>query len=169
MDRNDYYGGESASLNLAQVCRKGIAGKDLRKAQYVNHFRNQVYKKFCPDQAVPEGYRDRDFNVDLVPKFMMANGEIVRFLTHTGVTRYLEFKQINGSYVYKDGSIYRVPASEVEAISSSLLGLMEKRRVQKFFEFIQNWQEIDPSTHEGMKLLRPGTSTISRIIHMRFP
>jgi Rab GDP dissociation inhibitor len=109
----------------------------------------QVYKKFCPDQAVPEGYRDRDFNVDLVPKFMMANGEIVRFLTHTGVTRYLEFKQISGSYVYKDGSIYRVPASEAEAISSSLLGIMEKRRVQKFFEFIQNWKEIDPSTHEG--------------------
>jgi len=129
MDRNDYYGGESASLNLAQV-----------------------YKKFCPDQTVPEGYRDRDFNVDLVPKFMMANGEIVRFLTHTGVTRYLEFKQISGSYVYRDGSIFRVPASEAEAISSSLLGLMEKRRVQKFFEFIQNWQEIDSSTHEGLDL-----------------
>jgi Rab GDP dissociation inhibitor len=128
-----------------------------------------VYKKFCPDQAVPDGYRDRDFNVDLVPKFMMANGEIVRFLTHTGVTRYLEFKQINGSYVYKDGSIYRVPASEAEAISSSLLGLMEKRRVQKFFEFIQNWQEIDPSSHQGTTRLRQNGSWFKLYIHTYFP
>ncbi|KAM3582668.1 Rab GDP dissociation inhibitor alpha [Umbelopsis sp. WA50703] len=129
MDRNDYYGGESASLNLTQM-----------------------NKKFGPDAKALESHRDRDFNVDLVPKFMMANGEIVRFLTHTGVTRYLEFKQISGSFVYKDGKVFRVPASETEAVTSSLLGLMEKRRVQKFFEFIQNWQEIDPSTHEGLDL-----------------
>jgi Rab GDP dissociation inhibitor len=96
--------------------------------------------------------RDRDYNIDLIPKFMMANGEIVRFLTHTDVTRYLEFKQIAGSFVYKDGQISKVPASEVEAISTSLLGLVEKRRLQKFFEFIQNYKDDDESTHEGLFL-----------------
>lgn len=83
---------------------------------------------------------------------MMANGEIVRFLTHTDVTRYLEFKQIAGSFVYRDGKISKVPASETEAISSPLLGMVEKRRLQKFLEFIQNWKEEDVSTHEGFDL-----------------
>lgn len=130
MDRNDYYGGESASLNLTQL-----------------------YRKFRPDTEVPaELGRDRDFNIDLIPKFMMANGEIVRFLTHTDVTRYLEFKQIAGSFFYRDGKICKVPTTEVEAISTSLLGIVEKRRLQKFFEFVQNYKDDDESTHEGLDL-----------------
>ncbi|CAO3611291.1 unnamed protein product [Mucor hiemalis] len=130
MDRNDYYGGESASLNLTQL-----------------------YRKFRPDAEVPaELGRDRDFNIDLIPKFMMANGEIVRFLTHTNVTRYLEFKQIAGSFFYKDGKICKVPTTEIEAISTSLLGVVEKRRLQKFFEFVQNYKNDDESTHEGLDL-----------------
>jgi RAB protein geranylgeranyltransferase component A len=38
-----------------------------------------------------------------VPKFMMANGELMKVLFYTDVTRYLEFLHINGSYVYRDG------------------------------------------------------------------
>ena len=49
--------------------------------------------------------RGRDWNVDLIPKFLMANGSLVKLLIHTGVTRYLEFKSIEGSYVYKGGKV----------------------------------------------------------------
>jgi Rab GDP dissociation inhibitor len=45
-------------------------------------------------------------------------GELVKLLIHTGVTRYLEFKSIDGSYVYKDGKIHKVPANEKEALTS---------------------------------------------------
>ncbi|KAI8084902.1 GDP dissociation inhibitor [Halteromyces radiatus] len=128
MDRNDYYGGNTASLHL-----------------------NQLYRQFRPDVPVPEELgNSRDYNVDLIPKFLMAHGEIVKFLVHTGVTRYLEFKQITGSFVYVDGKITHMPASETEALASPLLGLVEKRRLQKFFEFIQNYKEDDESTHDGV-------------------
>lgn len=40
-------------------------------------------------------------------------------MIHTGVTRYLEFKSIEGSYVYKGGKVYKVPADEKEALASS--------------------------------------------------
>ncbi|RUS16969.1 GDP dissociation inhibitor [Endogone sp. FLAS-F59071] len=117
------------------------------------HYINQLYRKFRPTTEVPtELGKDRDYNIDLIPKFMMANGEIVRFLTHTDVTRYLEFKQISGSFVYRDGKISKVPASEIEALASPLMGLFEKRRSKKFFEFIQNWKDEDPSTHQGINL-----------------
>ncbi|CAG8783155.1 7728_t:CDS:2, partial [Racocetra persica] len=130
MDRNDYYGGESASLNLTQL-----------------------YRKFRNGQEPPsELGRDRDYNIDLIPKFMMANGELVKILTHTDVTRYLEFKQISGSYVYREGQISKVPASEGEALRSDLMGMFEKRRAKKFFEYMQNWREDDPSTHQGIDL-----------------
>jgi hypothetical protein len=39
----------------------------------------------------------------------MACGKLVKILLHTKVTRYLEFKSIEGSYVFKDGKVQKVP------------------------------------------------------------
>ncbi|ETW86943.1 hypothetical protein HETIRDRAFT_377642 [Heterobasidion irregulare TC 32-1] len=130
MDRNDYYGGDSASLNLTQL-----------------------YRKFRKDQTPPTNLgRDRDYAVDLIPKFIIASGELTKILVHTDVTRYLEFKQIAGSYVYREGKISKVPSTEMEAVKSPLMGLFEKRRAKKFFEFLQGWKDEDPATHQGIDL-----------------
>ncbi|WFD29428.1 Rab GDP dissociation inhibitor alpha [Malassezia sp. CBS 17886] len=130
IDRNDYYGADCASLTLSQL-----------------------YNKFRPGEEVPADIgRDRDYAVDMVPKFMMANGEIVNMLVHTDVTRYLEFKQIAASYVYRDKRIAKVPSTEMEAVRSSLMGLFEKRRAKRFFEFVQKWRDDDPATQQGIDL-----------------
>ena len=113
----------------------------------------QLYRKFRPDEAPPaELGRDRDYNVDLIPKFIIASGELTKILVHTDVTRYLEFKQIAGSFVYRDGKISKVPSTEMEAVKSPLMGLFEKRRAKKFFEFLQGWKDDDPTTHQGLRL-----------------
>jgi len=138
MDRNDYYGGDSASLNLTQL-----------------------YRKFRPNQAPPTALgRDRDYAVDLVPKFIIASGELTKILVHTDVTRYLEFKQIAGSFVYRDGRISKVPSTEMEAVKSPLMGLFEKRRAKKFFEFLQGWKDEDPTTHQGINLDKDSMKTV---------
>ncbi|KAL1820417.1 hypothetical protein ACET3Z_015286 [Daucus carota] len=130
MDRNDYYGGESTSLNL-----------------------NQLWKRFKSNDAAPETLgASRDYNVDMIPKFMMANGALVRVLIRTSVTKYLNFKAVDGSFVYNKGKIYKVPANDVEALKSPLMGLFEKRRARKFFVFVQDYNENEPKTHEGMDL-----------------
>lgn len=113
----------------------------------------QLYRKFRGDQAPPaELGRDRDYAVDLIPKFIFASGELTKILVHTDVTRYLEFKQIAGSFVYRDGKISKVPSTEMEAVKSPLMGLFEKRRAKKFFEFLQGWKDEDPVTHNGIFL-----------------
>ncbi|GJJ09913.1 Rab GDP dissociation inhibitor alpha [Clathrus columnatus] len=138
MDRNDYYGGETASLNLTQL-----------------------YRKFRSNQEPPaELGRDRDYAIDLVSKFIIASGELTKMLVHTDVTRYLEFKQIAGSFVYRDGKISKVPSTELEAVKSPLMGLFEKRRAKKFFEFLQNWKEDDPATHAGLDLDKDSMKTV---------
>lgn len=40
----------------------------------------------------------------------------------------------------------------MEAVRSPLMGLFEKRRAKKFFEFLQSWKEEDPATHQGLNL-----------------
>nr|AII97797.1 BLTX424 [Nephila pilipes] len=89
--------------------------------------------------------------VDLIPKFLMANGQLVKLLIHTGVTRYSEFKSVEGSYVYKAGKIYKVPADEKEALGSNLMVMFEKRRFRNFLVYVQEfnlgdsktWKDID--------------------------
>jgi len=130
MDRNKYYGGDSASLTPLE----------------------DLFKKFdlpAPDQA--QYGRGRDWNVDLIPKFLMANGRLVQLLIHTGVTRYLEFKSVEGSYVLgKSGKISKVPADEKEALASDLMGLFEKRRFKNFLVWAQDFTEEDPKTWKDM-------------------
>jgi Rab GDP dissociation inhibitor len=115
----------------------------------------QLYKKFRPNQKPAEALgKDRDWNVDLIPKFIMAGGELTKILTETAVLPYLEFTQISGSYVYRDGRIAKVPATQMEAIKSSLMGIFEKRRARNFFEFVGNFKKDDVSTHQGLNLER---------------
>lgn len=136
MDKNDYYGGESSSLNLIQL-----------------------WKRFRGEEQPPEQLgASREYNVDMIPKFMMANGTLVRVLIHANVTKYLNFKAVDGSFVYNKGKIHKVPATDVEALKSPLMGLFEKRRARKFFIFVQDFDENNPKTHHGMDL----TTTTAR-------
>ena len=58
-------------------------------------------------------------------------------LIHTGVTRYLEFKSVEGSYVFKKGGkVFKVPVTETEALTTSLMGIFEKRRFRSFLVWV---------------------------------
>ncbi|XP_070557697.1 rab GDP dissociation inhibitor alpha-like [Ptychodera flava] len=130
MDKNKYYGGESASLTPLE----------------------DLYEKFGLKGAMAEGLgRGRDWNVDLIPKFLMANGQLVKLLIHSGVTRYLEFKSVEGSYVFKSGGkIHKVPSDEKEAMTTGLMGIFEKRRFRKLLMFINDFEEDNPKTWAGI-------------------
>jgi len=107
IDRNDYYGAECASLNLSQ-------------------FMEQFESGAKPGEELGN---PRKYNIDLIPKFLMADGKLVKILLHTDVTRYLEFKSVDGSYVVKKGKVHKVPSTESEALNSKLLGLLEKKEI----------------------------------------
>ncbi|GJN12221.1 hypothetical protein PR202_ga30479 [Eleusine coracana subsp. coracana] len=50
--------------------------------------------------------------------------------------------------------IQKVPSTDMEALKSPLMGLFEKRRAGKFFLYVQDYKENDPSTHKGYDLTR---------------
>jgi Rab GDP dissociation inhibitor len=98
--------------------------------------------------------RVNDWNIDLVPKLLMSNGELTNILVSTDVTRYLEFKQIAGSYVQQGSgpkaTVAKVPSDAGEALRSPLMGLFEKRRARNFLEWVGAYKTDDPATHKGM-------------------
>uniref|UniRef100_A0A8C8YLQ4 Rab GDP dissociation inhibitor n=1 Tax=Prolemur simus TaxID=1328070 RepID=A0A8C8YLQ4_PROSS len=124
MDRNPYYGGESSSITPLE----------------------ELYKRFQLLEGPPESMgRGRDWNVDLIPKFLMANGQLVKMLLYTEVTRYLDFKVVEGSFVYKGGKIYKVPSTETEALASSECGSPEPENSGREADCSQDrWQGSRP-------------------------
>lgn len=48
--------------------------------------------------------------------------------------------------------IYKVPATDVEALKSPLMGLFEKRCARKFFIYVQDYEDDDPKSHQGLDL-----------------
>jgi len=84
----------------------------------------------------------------------MGGGKLTQTLVRTGVTRYLEFKAVDGAFVLNRGRVERVPATDMEALRSPLMGLFEKRRARSFFIYVQDWRADDPRTHAGRDLAR---------------
>ena len=141
IDRNGFYGGEGASLNLTSMWKQYRKGED-----------------------VPSEYgANRDWNIDLIPKFIMASGNLTILLLKTMVSRYLEWKPIDGTYVYqvKQGGIFskggptiaKVPMTVGEGLKSSLMGLLEKRRFGNFMEFMVKIEEKDSKTWKGVNIM----------------
>jgi Rab GDP dissociation inhibitor len=76
----------------------------------------------------------------------MANGKLVKMLLHTKVTKYLEWKCVDATYVlqYQAGGMFskaknmiaKVPSNEKEAFNTPLLGMWEKKNVAGFYKFM---------------------------------
>ncbi|KAL7899191.1 GDP dissociation inhibitor [Trichoderma sp. SZMC 28014] len=137
IDRNDHYGGEAASVNIETLFKK--------------------YGRVADGEKPWEKYgRVNDWNIDLVPKLLMSSGELTNILVSTDVTRYLEFKQVAGSYVQQgNGSkatVAKVPSDAAEALKSPLMGLFEKRRMKSFIEWVGTFDAKDPATHKGLDM-----------------
>lgn len=137
IDRNDHYGGEAASVNLETLFKK--------------------YGNYQEGTKPWEKYgRPADWNIDLVPKLLMSSGELTNILVSTDVTRYLEFKQVAGSFVQQGASskatVAKVPSDAAEALRSPLMGIFEKRRMKSFIEWVGTFDAQDASTHKGLDL-----------------
>lgn len=137
IDRNDHYGGDAASVNLETLFKK-----------YGNYSAgDEPWKKYG---------RPNDWNIDLIPKFLMSSGELTNILVSTDVTRYLEFKQVAGSFVQQGAgakaTVAKVPSDATEALKSPLMGMFEKRRMKSFIEWVGTFDVKDASTHKGLDM-----------------
>jgi len=67
IDRNNFYGGEGASVNLTNMWKL---------------FRDK-------EEPNKELGHNRDWNIDLIPKYIMYGGKLVKILLKTRVSKYL--------------------------------------------------------------------------------
>jgi len=93
-------------------------------------------------------------------------------LLKTRVSRYLEWKSVEGTYVYQyqeagffSGAkyIHKVPGTANEALSSSLMSLLEKNRCKNFFMFAQGWEEGAALGHPSFQSFDPNRHTMKQV------
>lgn len=142
LDRNPYYGGESASLNLQQLYK-------LHKGD------DAPLPKALADEA---GKRGGQYCIDASPKFLMGCDMLVQCLAKLIPEDYMEYTQILGSFVYNKGALHKVPSSAAEGLSSSLLGMFMKVRFRTFANFATNYDVKNPSTHDKAMDVRVKTT-----------
>lgn len=98
----------------------------------------------------------------MIPKFIMADGKLVKMLLITKVTKYLEWKCVAASYVcqyqqagyFSSGgmAVCKVPANDTEAIKSSLMSMFEKKRLVTLYKFINQVNFDDPKTWNNFNI-----------------
>jgi len=148
IDRNSFYGGEGASLDL-----------------------NSFWKLFRPGVEASKNIdQNGHWNFDLIPKFFMINGGIMKLLEKTRVYEDIQWKTTGSTYVYQlkqDGyfskggpKISKVPCNDKEALKSDFMGLLERNRCRNFFTFLQNYDPNDPTTHANIDLERENFSRL---------
>lgn len=139
MDRNDYYGAESASINPLDRLYD-VLGSAEQKAKTDR----SMYGK------------GRDYNVDLVPKMLISNGRLLDLLSCTTVDRYIDFRAAGVAFTYTGGKIYKVPMTVAETLTTRLMWPFEKKRFKNFLEFLQNYED-----HAGGDQFKHGKIVVS--------
>ena len=124
LDKNNYIGSNTVSLNL----------KDL-----FDHFRPVIEpsKKYGQSE---------EWNVDLISKFILSNGNMFKILSKINAFKKLKFKSCNGEYIYRyhSGGFFSKGRGNIHKISPNEI----KNKYKKFFEFIQDYEKDNPSTHQ---------------------
>ncbi|KAI7859041.1 GDP dissociation inhibitor [Circinella umbellata] len=94
----------------------------------------------------------RSYNLDLTPKLLSCNGELVEILIRSGVGRYLEFKGVDdiGIYDSEEGRLDRVPSSKQDVFTNKSINLVDKRKLMRFLTFAIDFNS-NPDVLEGKR------------------
>lgn len=121
VDRNNYYGDEWASFTFQQTI-------DWIK---INHPYDKALESI-PEELVS---KSRMFCIDLCPRLLYSNGDMVDLLVKSNVSRYHEFKNNIRILSLIGNEIHVMPCRRSDVFTSPLLSdLVDKRKLMKFVE-----------------------------------
>jgi len=136
LDENNYYGDSDASFTFQQLI-------EWIQARFPT---NRCLQ--CIPQEVMS--KSRMFCIDLSPKFLFSNGDMVDLLVKSNVARYHEFKNnIRILSFVNMKEIHVIPCRRNDVFTSPLLSnLADKRRLMKFIEMCTRYEDREENLDE---------------------
>lgn len=129
---------ESANITVADAAGADLLQVPMTHEQAQTYSNTQVYQ-----QPVGLG-PSREFSLDLAGKVVFCASDTIDTMLSFGVQNYLEFKLLQGSYMYTDGKLTSVPASRAAVFRDRTLGPMDKRLLTRFLMQLGNSQQENP-------------------------
>ena len=105
-------------------------------------------------QILQPEHSNRQFALDCTPTLLYTMGSAVNALLTSQVSDYLEFKSLEGLWLYTttghdNGRLERVPCSKNDVFTNSRLTPLEKRRLMKFLQLAHDYSVTTMTQAEG--------------------
>lgn len=132
IDHNNYYGDSSSTLTIDQLkkwCVEVNQGK-------VRHFLDaQIY---IPGGKRTNEFNSKDYGIDLTPRIVFSQLDLLALLIKSRVYKYLEFQSLLNFHVFENDNFKsNISNTTKEHIfTDQLLSLTTKRLLMKFLKFV---------------------------------
>ncbi|PSK37081.1 hypothetical protein C7M61_003508 [Candidozyma pseudohaemuli] len=132
IDHNNYYGDSSSTLTIDQLkkwCIEVNQGK-------VRHFLDaQIY---IPGGKRTNEFNSKDYGIDLTPRIVFSQLDLLALLIKSRVYKYLEFQSLLNFHVFENDNFKsNISNTTKEHIfTDQLLSLTTKRLLMKFLKFV---------------------------------
>ncbi|EEY60424.1 rab proteins geranylgeranyltransferase component A, putative [Phytophthora infestans T30-4] len=151
-----------------------IGTATLQMLPMQNSFECRLLEEGFSDDATKEELLQKSshFSIDVNPRLMLSSEQLVETLITSGVGRYLEFAAIERTYVHFQPStkpegdtdtVWEVPCSKKDVFQSKLLGMVEKRQLMKFLQFVADYGETH-ILHEDVKTKNERSLALGRAL-----
>ncbi|KAK9478468.1 GDP dissociation inhibitor-domain-containing protein [Lipomyces japonicus] len=139
IDRNPYYGGSWATLNLDEL--KAWTDKVNETASNKTPFADAYL-------YISRNLESRKYVIDLSPHILFTRSDLLSLLIQSRVSRYLEFKPVGTFHTFEQDSFEKVPGTKEDIFTSQSLTLLTKRSLMKFMKFVISWETNLPIWEE---------------------
>lgn len=135
IDNKTCYGDLNSTLTIEQIklwCQEVNGGK-------VAHFEDaQVY--VSGDLSNPHSkHKSKDYGIDLTPKIMFAQSDLLGLLVKSRVYKYIEFQSLSNFHIFENDTFsakFSGSSSKEEIFTDQSLSLLTKRSLMKFLKFV---------------------------------
>ncbi|XP_077209785.1 rab escort protein [Tasmannia lanceolata] len=94
----------------------------------------------------------RSFSLDLSgPRVLFCADPTVDLMLKSGASHHLEFKSVDGGFIYLDGRLLAVPISREGIFKDRSLGLTEKSQLMRFFKLVREHFGLEENGGEEEK------------------
>lgn len=132
VDKNNYYGDLSSTLTIDQVKKWCLEVNHGR----INHFLDA--RIYIPGGKHNNQFRSKDYGIDLSPRIMFAQLDLLALLIKSRVYKYLEFQSLSNFHVFENDNFKSKISNTTkeEIFTDKSLTLATKRSLMKFLKFV---------------------------------
>ncbi|GEQ71580.1 hypothetical protein JCM33374_g5265 [Metschnikowia sp. JCM 33374] len=132
IDKNSHYGDTCSTLTVDQLKKWCVEVNQGRVAHFSDA---QIY---IPGGKSNNHFNSKDYGIDLSPRVMFAQSDLLALLVQSKVYKYLEFQSLSNFHVFENDHFKSKLSNTTkeEIFTDHALSLTTKRSLMKFLKFV---------------------------------